>query len=169
MSLDGKFGLRAAATSVSRVSVTAELDLLAGSQGEDVLEALSNALEALASVFAISTLVLAPLWRLASSSRPQADTPEGLTDVHHDTHDLVVTVILKHLANRGKHDVEPGLVVGLASLEGVRPTSSVLVLWIFPLWADTVLEKVVVGLLGEFGSRSDVVLRRKTSQSRQVQ
>lgn len=160
-SLDGEFGLRTAATSVSRISVAAELDLLAGSQRENVLEALADTLQALASIFAISALVLAALGRLASSSRPQTDTPEGLTYVHHNAHDFVVTVVLEHLANRGKHDVEPSLVVCLAALESVRPTASVLVLWILPLWADAGLEEVVVGLLGELRGRSDVVLRKK--------
>lgn len=36
-----------------------------------------------------------------------------------------------------------------------------LVLWILPLWANAGLEEVIVGLLGELGGRSDVVLRKK--------
>lgn len=147
---------------MSRVGVTAELDLFARSQDEDVLEALADPLEALATLVAVR-LVLAALGRLTGRLCPEADTPESLTDVDHDTHDFAVVLLLEHLADASQHHVEPGLVVGLAALEGVGPTATVLVLWIFPLWAHTGLEEVVVGLLGELGGRRDVVLSKDKS------
>jgi len=44
----------------------------------------------------------------------------------------------------------------------------VLVLGVLPLGADAALEEVVVGLLGEFGSRGDVVLKKKRSVRRGI-
>lgn len=158
-SLDRELGLCAAATGVGRVGVTTELELLRRWQLQDVLELLANALEALAALQRVSRFVLAALGWLASGSSPETDTPEGFADVDDHAHDLVVTLLFKHLANGSKHDVQPGLVVGLAALEGVCPSSAVLVLLVLPFRSYTLLEEMVVGLLGQFRGRSDVVLK----------
>ena len=145
--------------------MTRELDLLGGVESENLLEALADLLQPLLALLGVSALNggLA-LGLLASSARPQTDTPEGLADVDDNTHDLVVLVVFKGLANGSKHDVEPSLIVGLAVLEGVGPTATVLVLRVLPLGAHTSLEEVVVRLLCQLGSGGDVVLQGKVSK-----
>jgi hypothetical protein len=56
--------------------------------------------------------------------------------------------------------VEPQLIDGDIALllELIGPLSAMLVLLIFPLGANAFFEEVVVGLEGEFGGRSDVIL-----------
>lgn len=128
---------------------------------------LENGLEALADLheddlrLLRGTLGLALLGGIclgASAASPETNTVESLADVDDDTHDFVVIVILKLLTDGSEQDVQPDFVVGLALLEGVRPAATVLVLRVFPLRADTLLEEVVVGLGGELGRGSDVVL-----------
>jgi hypothetical protein len=162
--LDGKLGLGSAGAGVGGVLVTRELDLLGGGQSEDLLELLADLLQPLLALHGVSALdgSLA-LGLLAGSAGPETDTPESLADVDDHTHDLVVLLVLKSLADGGEHDVEPSLVVGLAVLESVGPTATVLVLGVFPLGADAALEEVVVGLLRELGRRGDVVLKKGRS------
>ena len=120
---------------------------------------MGHALQPLAWLLLVrARLGVLALWRLPSCSRPQPDTPEGFADVDDDAHDLVVALVLQHLADGCEHDVEPGVVVGLAALEGVGPAAAVLVLRILPFGTDAFFEEVVVGLLGEFGGGGDVVL-----------
>jgi hypothetical protein len=154
---------------VGRVLVTRELDLLGAGQSEDLLEPLADLFQPLLALLGVSTFDggLA-LGLLASSAGPETDTPEGLADVDNHAHDLVVLLVLESLTDGGEHDVEPGLVVGLAVLEGVGPTATVLVLGVLPLGADATLEKVVVRLLGELGGRGDVVLKKKRSVRRDM-
>jgi len=162
--LDDELGLGSAGAGVGRVLVTRELDLLGAGQSEDLLEPLADLLQPLLALLGVSALDggLA-LGLLASGAGPETNTPEGLADVDDHTHDLVVLLVLESLTDGGEHDVEPGLVVGLAVLEGVGPTATVLVLRVLPLGADAALEEVVVRLLGELGSRGDVVLEKKRS------
>jgi hypothetical protein len=157
--LDSVLGLGSAGTRVGGVLVTRELDLLGGRKSKDLLEPLAHLLQPLLALLRVSALNGGfALGLLASSAGPETNTPEGLADVDDHTHDLVVLLVLESLTDSGEHDVEPGLVVGLAVLESVRPAATVLVLGVLPLGADTVLEEVVVGLLRELGSRGDVVL-----------
>lgn len=120
--------------------MAAEFHGLGRLEVEDILEALADSLEALATLGWVSAFLLALLWCLTSRSRPETYTPECLADVDDDAHDLVVRLVLQHLANGGKHDVQPCLVVGLAALECVGPTTTVLVLRILPLWTNALLE-----------------------------
>lgn len=149
---------------MSRVLVTRELNAVIGGKSKDVLKPLANLLQPLLALLGVSALNggLA-LGLLASGAGPETNTPEGLTDVDDHTHDLVVVLVLEGLANGGEHDIQPGLVVGLAVLEGVGPAATVLVLGVLPLGAHASLEKVVVGLLRKLGSRGDVVLQGKQS------
>ena len=167
--LDHELGLGSAGTRVGRVLVTRELDLLGARKSENLLEPLADLLQPLLALLWVSALNggLA-LGLLASGAGPETDTPEGLADVDDHTHDLVVLLVLEGLTDGGEHDVEPGLVVGLAVLEGVGPTATVLVLGVLPLGADAALEEVVVGLLGELGGRGDVVLKKKRSVRRDM-
>lgn len=167
--LDDELGLGSAGAGVGRVLVTRELDLLGARKSENLLEPLADLLQPLLALLGVSALDggLA-LGLLASGAGPKTDTPEGLADVDDHTHDLVVLLVLKSLTDGGEHDVEPGLVVGLAVLEGVGPTATVLVLGVLPLGADAALEEVVVGLLGELGGRGDVVLKKKRSVRRDM-
>lgn len=144
MSLDSKLGLGTAAAGVGRVGMTAELELLRSGQLQDVLEAFSDAFKALAVLQRVTRLVLAALGWLACGSSPETNTPEGLANVDNHAHDLVVALILEHLADGSEHDVQPGLVVRLAALKGVCPTSTVLVLLILPLGTYALLEEMVV-------------------------
>ena len=162
--LNSELGLGSAGAGVGRVLVTRELDLLGAGKSEDLLELLADLLQPFLALLRVGALDggLA-LGLLASGAGPETDTPEGLADVDDHTHDLVVLLVLESLTDGGEHDVEPSLVVGLAVLEGVGPTATVLVLGVFPLGADAALEEVVIGLLRELGSRGDVVLNGKRS------
>jgi hypothetical protein len=158
--LDRVLGLSTGGTGVGRVGVAHEFDGL-------LVCDLENLLEAVADLHEDSLRLLRGALRLASlggvglcagAASPETNTVEGLADVDDDTHDLVVVVILELLANGTEQDVQPDVVIGLALLEGVGPAATVLVLRVFPLRADTVLEEVVVGLGGELGGRGNVVL-----------
>ena len=138
-----------------------ELDGLLVCDLKDVLEAVADLHEDSLRLLrgALGLALLGGVGLCASAASPEADTVESLTDVDDDTHDLVVVVILELLTNGSEQDVEPDVVVGLALLEGVGPAATVLVLGVFPLGADTLLEEVVVGLGSELGRGGDVVLR----------
>lgn len=140
--------------------MTHELDELGVLNVKDVLEVCANLHEDLLRLLrgASRLALLVGVGLGAGAAGPEADTVESLTDVDDDTHDLVVVVVLQLLADGGEKDVKPDVVVGLALLEGVGPTAAVLVLGVFPFGADTLLEQVVIGLGGELGRGSDVVL-----------
>jgi hypothetical protein len=134
--------------------VTRELDEVTCGKLQDVLKALSNLHE---------SILIAPL--CAGGSSPNTDTVESLTNVDDNTHNLVGGIGLESLSDGRKHNVQPELVDVDTTLvlELVGPFSSVLVLDIFPLGTDTLLEKVVVGLEGKVGGLGDVVLSQKVS------
>jgi hypothetical protein len=159
--LDRVLGLSTGGTGVGRVGVAHELDGLLVGDLEDLLEAVADLHEDSLRLLrgALGLALLGGVGLGTSAAGPEADTVEGLADVDDDTHDLVVVVILELLTNGSEQDVEPDVVVGLALLEGVGPTATVLVLGIFPLGADAVLEEMVVGLGSELGGGGDVVLR----------
>ena len=160
--LDGELGLRPAAARRSRVRVSRELDLFLTSQTEHILEALADTLQPLAALLGSVIAAALALRSVAGSARPQTDTPEALADVDDHAHDFVLVFLLELLADTGQHHVEPGLVVGLAAaLEGVGPAAAELVLLVFPLWAHTLLEEMVVGFLCELGGGGDVVLQNE--------
>jgi hypothetical protein len=160
--LDRVLGLSAGGTGVGRVGVAHELDGLLVGDLENLLEAVAdlheNGLRLLRG--ALGLALLGGVGLGAGAAGPETDTVEGLADVDDDTHDLVVVVVLELLTNSSEQDVQPDVVVGLALLEGVGPAATVLVLGVFPLRADAVLEEVVVGLGGELGGGGDVVLGR---------
>ena len=133
---------------MSSISVARELDSLGGRKLKDLLETGAN----------LQQRVLTT--RLAASPRPETNSVEALAHIDHHTHDLVVALILKCLADGSKLGVEPKFVDvdQLLVLERIRPLSAVLVLRILPLGADTLLEEVVIGLEAQVGAGSDVVL-----------
>jgi hypothetical protein len=159
--LDRVLGLSTGRAGVGRVGMAHELDGLLVGDLEDLLEAVADlhedSLRLLRGALRLSSLGGVGL--CAGAAGPETNTVEGLTNVDDNTHDLVVVVILELLANGAEQDVQPDFVVGLALLEGVGPATTVLVLRVFPLRADTVLEEVVVGLGGELRGGGDVVLQ----------
>lgn len=136
------------------LSVARELDIVTCRELQDVLESLSNLHE---------SILIAPL--CAGGSSPNTDTVESLTDVDDNTHNLVGGIGLKSLSDSRKHNVQPELVNVDSTFvpELVGPLSSVLVLDIFPLGTDTLLEKVIVGLERKVGGLGDIVLSQKIS------
>lgn len=157
--LDSELRLRSAAAGVSRISMPTELNHFAAWQREHLLELLPDSLQPLARLFLVCTRVrVLAFWLLAGRPCPQSDTPEGLANVDDDAHDLVIVLVLQHLADGCENDVEPGVIVRLATLESVGPAAAVLVLQILPFRANAFFEEMVVGLLGEFGGGGDVVL-----------
>jgi len=85
---------------------------------------------------------------LAGCSCPETNSVESLPDVDNNTHDLIVTFILKRLTNGSELGVEPELidVDELLVLELVGPFAAMLVLLVLPFWSDTFLEEMVVRL-----------------------
>jgi hypothetical protein len=147
--------------------VAGELDLLAGRQLQNLLEPPADRQEdtpALLGSAALSTsdITISSVGNMLSyGASPHTDTIKRLTDVDDNAHDLPVVLVLEGLANSGHHDLEPETVdldVALV-LVLVRPLAAVLVLGVFPLGPDAGLEKVIVGLLGQFGDGGDIVLR----------
>ena len=121
---------------------------------EGPLEPLANLLEGLLA------LLRGPALALANGARPETNTVEASPDVDHDAHDFVVLFVLEVLTDGSEHDVEPERidVDGLLVLELEGPLATVLVLRVFPLGADALLEEVVVGLERKIRCRCDVVL-----------
>ncbi|KAI7150399.1 eukaryotic translation initiation factor 4E [Hortaea werneckii] len=152
---------------VRRVGMSTELDLLLVRQLQVVLEALADLFQPLLAgltvclaLLDLGSLLTALLRRLASRTCPETHTPEGLTDVDHDTHNLVVAFVLQSLADGSEHHIEPGGVLSLAVLERVGPAATELVLRVLPFRAHAALEEVVVRLLGKLRGRGDVVLEQ---------
>lgn len=132
---------------------------------EDILEPTADGLQDLLALGGVTGDLVS--WNtLANSSCPQTDTVEAFTDVHNNTHDLIVIIVFKGLTNRSQLSVQPQVVDrdGALVLERVRPLATVFVLGVFPLRADALLEKVVVCLETQFGGRCDVVLIRELGQ-----
>ena len=137
-----------------RLVVTHEFDDLIVLDLQSLLETAANFLQDVLCLFGTATLVA---W-LAGRASPKTDTVKGLAQVDNYAHDLVVAVVFELLADCGEENAQPDVVVGFSLFEGVGPASSVLVLGVFPLGADALLEEMVVGLWREFRGRSDVVL-----------
>lgn len=96
--LDNKLGLCPRSTGVCALRVTGELDLILYS--EDLLESATDVLKnlpALSRTPALGERVTRDA--LAGSPCPQTNSIESLADIDHDTHDLVVTLILERLAD----------------------------------------------------------------------
>lgn len=123
------------------------------------LEPTSNRLQHLLTL-RLSPSILIARNALADGSSPQSNTVESLANVDHNTHDLVIGIVLESLADSGQLGVKPQIIDGdgalVAELEG--PFSTVLVLGIFPFWTDAFLEEVIVCFQAEFGGRCDVIL-----------
>lgn len=161
--LDGVLGLGPGATAVGAIRVSGEFHNVGFLETEDILEPIADGLQDLLALGGV-TGDLVSRNALANSPCPQTDTVEALTDVHNNTHDLIVIIVLESLTNRSQLSVQPQVVDrdGALVLERVRPLATVLVLRVFPLWPDALLEKVVVCLETQFGGRCDVVLIRET-------
>lgn len=152
------------------VGVTGELDGFGGGKLQDFLEAAANGQEdllalSLGTALAAADIAVPTVWNVLSyRTSPNSDPVESLANVDNDTHDLTIVFVLERLANGSKHDVEPKRVDVDAALVLVlvRPLATVLVLGVFPLRADAVLEEMVIGLLRKLRNGDDVVLRRCT-------
>lgn len=163
--LDGVLGLGPGTTAVGAIRVSGKFHNIGFLETEDILETTTDGLQDILAL-GRGTSGLVSRNTLANSPCPQTNTVEALADVHNNTHDLVVIIILESLANRSQLSVQPQVVdrYGALVLERVRPLATVLVLGIFPLWPDALLEKVVVCLEAQFGGRCDVVLIRELGQ-----
>lgn len=106
---------------------------------------------------------------LANALGPQADAVETLAHVDHDAHDFAVVFVLESLADGRKHHVKPEVVDGdgLLVLELEGPFAAVLVLDVFPFGFDAVFKEVVVGLEGELGGGTNVILLVRVSNVNQ--
>lgn len=146
---DGVLGLSPGAARMSSVGVTTELQLVVRWNLENLFESLPNLHQSVSAA------------GLASSASPQANSEETLPHVHHDTHDLVITFILKRLTNRGQLSVKPKFVDihRLLFFESVRPFPSMFVLGILPLRSYSSLEEVIVGLDSQIGTCGNIVLK----------
>lgn len=144
-----------------RLGVTCEFDKLILWQAQDLLEPSSNLSKSSLS-FVCGSGLSSLSWPdgTSNSSCPKTDSEHSLSDVDDDTHNFSLSFGLKGLSDGSQHDVEPDVVDGAVGfvLELESPLSSVLVLDVFPFWADSGFEKMVIGLLGEFGGLGDIVL-----------
>lgn len=133
---------------MSRICVARELNGLVVLELESLLEALANLEENLTALLLGPGLARIARDGLADRPRPQTNSIEALANVDNHAHDLVVLLVLKVLADGCKHDVQPERVDvdGLLVLELEGPLAAVLVLGVFPLGSDVLLEEVVVGL-----------------------
>ncbi len=163
--LDAELGFRTSAAGVGSVGVARELDRLVVLELERLLEPLSNLQQNLLALLLGPALASIAGDGAADSACPQTDTVEASPNVDDDTHDLVVVLILKVLANGSEHDVKPERVDvdGLLFLELEGPLAAVLVLCVFPLGSHALLEEVVVGLERELRCGGDVVLHNISS------
>ena len=145
---------------MGRIGVARELDGLVLLELESLLESLADLLECLLALFLCPTLAALARNGTANRACPQTNTVESSPNIDNNTHDLVVVLVLKVLADGSKHDVEPERddVDGLLVLELEGPLASVLVLRVFPFGSYALLEEMVVGLECEVGCGSDVVL-----------
>lgn len=144
------------------VGVARELNNIRIFQPQNFLESPSNVLQnflALRGRAALIELVTGDA--LAHSPGPQTDTVEALANVDHDTHDFIVVIVLKSLANGSQLSVQPKIIDRhrLLVLERVRPFATVFVLLVLPLWSYALLKEVVVGFQSKLRGWCDVVLR----------
>lgn len=158
--LDGKLGLCASAASVSCVCVTREFYSVVVLELERLLEPLANLLESLFALLCSSAFTLLTRRCATHGSCPETNSVEATPDIDHDAHDLVVFFILEILANGCKHYVEPERVDVdcLLVLELECPLATMLVLRVFPLRSNALLEEMVVGLERKIRCWRDVVL-----------
>lgn len=137
------------------VRVSRKLHNVSFLEAKDVLESTTDVLQDLEGLVGRTALAA-----FANRPRPQTNTVESLPDIHDHSHHLVIAIVLESLANSGQLGVQPEVIDrhGTLVFERVRPLATVLVLGVFPLWADALLEEVVVCLQAQFRSRCDVVL-----------
>jgi hypothetical protein len=151
---------------MSAIRVARELNRLSRRELEHLLELAANVHEHFLALLHRSSLatcniaVTAAWDALADCAGPDTDTVEALSDIDYDAHELAIIFLLECLADSSQHNVEPELVDGYVALllELVGPLAAVLVLDILPFGADAFLEEVVIGLEGQFGGGSNVVL-----------
>jgi len=134
-----------------------ELDRFVVLELQSRLEPLANSMQSLSALLNGSSPGLVGF---AHGSSPKTDTIESTSDVDDDTHHLVVIFVLQVLSDSCEHDMEPERidVDRLLVLELERPFATVLVLRIFPLGANTLLEEMIVGLERKIGCGRDIVL-----------
>lgn len=140
--LDGELCLRASAASMGGIGVTGELDRVVVLELKALLEPLADLQESLLALLLRPALALLARDSAANGAGPEADTVEASPNVDDNTHDLIVLLVFEVLANGSKHDVQPQSVNvdSLLLLELESPLATVLVLGVFPLRTDALLE-----------------------------
>ena len=95
--LNSQFGLGPRTAAVSAICVARKFNNVGFLEAKDVLESMTDGLQDLERLVCRAGLVA-----LAHRSCPQTNTVESLTHVHDNTHNFVITIVLKSLANSGQ-------------------------------------------------------------------
>lgn len=142
-------GLCSGAACMCCVGVATEFELVIGGNLKNLFESLTNFHQGVSTA------------GLSCCASPQTDSVKALSHIHHNSHNLVVSLILQSLTDRSQLSVKPKFVDvdHFLFLESVGPFAAVLVLRIFPFWSNSFLEKMIIGLDSEVGTGRDVVLQ----------
>lgn len=95
-----------------------------------------------------------------SSSSPDTYPVIPFADINHNTHYLRIPFLLQRFSDGGKHDMEPKFVDWYVrlTLKLIGPFPTSLILWIFPLWSDSIFEEMIIRPNSEVRCLRDVVL-----------
>lgn len=157
---NAELGFGASATRMGGVGVSRELNNLVVLELQRLLEAPANLEKNLLALLLGPSLASVTGDGTADGTCPKTNTVEASPHVDHNTHDLVVVLILQVLANGCQHNMKPERidVDSFFVLELKCPLTTMLVLGVFPFGTDALLEEMVVGLERKIGRWGDVVL-----------
>lgn len=104
--LDGILGLGPRAAAMCTIRVAGEFNDISFLQPQDFLKPSANVLQNLLALGWCTTVLFA--WdALAHSPSPQTDTIEALAHIDNNSHNLIVAIIFKRLANGRELCVQP--------------------------------------------------------------